>query len=359
MILNRSRSTRGVVSLIILLSLAACAPSRDAAVPATDEPAFPTLTGDYLGQTPPGRTAELFAPGIVSTGMHTRDVAMTPDGREIYFGAIIGGLAVIMETRLVDGQWTRPEVASFAENPASLELEPAISPDGEHFYFLSTRPPDGTEPDPADFGRWVNQDIWVMDREGDGWGEPYNLGPPINSDAPEFFPSVTHDGTMYFTREDPETRASEIWRARRLDSGQGEGYAEPEKLGPQVNSGGDQYNAFIAPDESYLIVCTAGREDSIGGSDYFVVFRDSDDNWSEPVNMGDEINTPGGEWSPYVSPDGRYFFFMSPRPPSADSHPARLTYDYLKEIHNRAPNGDAAIYWIDASVIEDLRPESH
>ncbi len=359
MILNRLRSTRGVVSLIILLSLAACAPSRDAAVPATDEPAFPKLTGDYLGQTPPGRTAELFAPGIVSTGMHTRDVAMTPDGLEIYFGAIIGGLAVIMETRLVDGQWTRPEVASFAENPASLELEPAISPDGEHFYFLSTRPPEGAEPDPADFGRWVNQDIWVMDREGDGWGEPYNLGPPINSDAPEFFPSVTHDGTMYFTREDPETRASEIWRARRLDSGQGEGYAEPEKLGPQVNSGGDQYNAFIAPDESYLIVCTAGREDSIGGSDYFVVFRDSDDNWSEPVNMGDEINTPGGEWSPYVSPDGRYFFFMSPRPPSADSHPARLTYEYLKEIHNRAPNGDAAIYWIDASVIEDLRPESH
>ena len=362
MIPRRSRSALAVGAMLALLCLTACvtgcAPGEGPIEEPSGEPGFPILTGEYLGQTPPARQAELFAPGIVSTGMHTRDVAMTPDGREIYFGTIIGGLSVILETKLVNGQWMRPEVAPFAADPASLELEPAISPDGEHFYFLSTRPPAGTEPDPADFGRWVNQDIWVMDREEAGWGEPYNLGPPVNTDAPEFFPSVTRDGTMYFTREDPETRASEIWRARRLadGDGDGEGYAEPEKLGPRVNSGGDQYNAFIAPDESYLIVCTAGREDSVGGSDYYVVFRDSEDNWSEPINLGEEINTPGGEWSPYVSPDGRYFFFMSPRSPAAESHPARLTSEYLKELHNRSPNGDAAIYWIDASVIEELRP---
>jgi hypothetical protein len=346
-----------VLALTCLGASVSCAPPIDESDGAASEmPAFPALAGEYLGQAPPGRQVELFAPGIVSRGMHTRDVAMTPDGREIYFGTIVGGLAVIMQTRLEDGQWTRPEVAPFAANPAFLDLEPAISPDGEHFYFLSTRPPAGTEPDPAEFGRWVNQDIWVMDREGDIWGEPYNLGPPINSDAPEFFPSVTRDGTIYFTREEGETRASYIWRARRTEDGAG--YAEPEKLGPRVNSTSAQYNAFIAPDESYLIVCTAGREDTRGGSDYYVVFRDDEDNWSEPINLGDEINTPGGEWSPYVSPDGRYFFFMSTRPTERESLPAQMSLDAMKEIHNRSPNADAAIYWIDASVIEELRPGS-
>ncbi len=58
-----------------------------------------------------GDIPELFAPGIVSTGMYTRDVAMTPAGDEIYFGVLVGGLAVIMETKLVDGRWTEPEVA--------------------------------------------------------------------------------------------------------------------------------------------------------------------------------------------------------------------------------------------------------
>jgi hypothetical protein len=360
MSLNHSRRWSSAVAVLVLLCLAicsSCAPAGEqGGAGAGDVQDFPVLTGEYLGQTPPGQRAELFAPGIVSRGMHTRDVAMTPDGREIYFGTIVAGLAVIMQTKLEDGQWTRPEVAPFAANPAYQDLEPAISPDGEHFYFLSTRPPAGTEPDPADFGSWVNQDIWVMDREGDGWGEPYNLGPPINSDAPEFYPSVTLDGTIYFTREVAETRASDIWRAR--PAADGDGYEEAEKLGPRVNSTSAQYNAFIAPDESYLIVCTAGREDTRGGSDYYVVFRDADDNWSEPINLGDEINTPGGEWSPYVSRDGRFFFFMSTRPVEQDSLPAQLTFDVMTEIHNRSPNADAAIYWIDASVIEDLRPGS-
>jgi hypothetical protein len=361
MITRQTSSPLFCLGLIGLLFMFACVPSQGPVEESGDMPGGRleelTLTGQYLGQIPPGRQAELFAPGIVSSGMHTRDVAMTPDGQEIYFGVMVGGLSVIMETKLVDGRWTQPEVASFAANPAFLDLEPAISPDGEHFYFLSTRPPDGSPPDPADFGRWVNQDIWVMDRDGDTWGEPYNLGPPVNTEAQEFFASVTYDGTIYFTRQDTHGGASEIWRAR--PGADGDGYAEPEKLGPQVNSTTDQYNAFISPDESYLIVCTAGREDSHGSADYYVVFRDENDNWSEPINMGPEINTPGGEWSPYVSPDGRYFFFMSSRRPAPESYPSRLTSDFMKEMHNSSPNGDAAIYWIDASVIEDLRPSSH
>lgn len=193
-----------------------------------------------------------------------------------------------------------------------------------------------------------------MDRVGDGWSEPYNPGPPINTDAPEFFPSVTNDGTMYFTRGIEGNQGSYIYRSRLVD---GE-YMEAERLGPNVNSTASQYNAFIAPDESYLIVCTSLREDGMGRDDYFIVFRDEDDNWSTPINMGDRVNTPrGGEFSPYVSPDGKYLFFMAARSGPAESIPAVLTADYLRELYNSPYNGDVNIYWIDASFIEELRPE--
>jgi len=166
---------------------------------------FPELRGPYLGQKPPGLEPEIFAPGIISTGLATRDIAMTPDGNELYFAATLGGRSMIMETRQQDGVWTEPSVAPFSGR--YLDIEPAISPDGQRFFFLSTRPQAGQEEKPG----WVYQDIWVMDREGDVWGEPYNLGPPINSDAPEYFPSVTNDGTIYFTREG-EDRVSATWR---------------------------------------------------------------------------------------------------------------------------------------------------
>jgi Tol biopolymer transport system component len=313
---------------------------------------FPVLTGPYLGQQPPGAEPVLFAPGIVSTGMYTRDVAMTPDGREIYFGVSVGGLSVIMQTRLEAEGWTRPEVAPFSANPDFMNLEPFVSPDGQKFYFLSTRPRDGGPMPTEDIGRWVNQDIWVMDRTAGGWGEPYNLGPPVNSDDEEYFPSVTRDGTIYFTRTPAGTRESYIYRARLVDGR----YDEPERLGPEINSTASQFNAFIAPDESYLIVCVFGHEDSMGGTDYYIVFRDESDVWSRPINMGDAINTPrNGEFSPYVSPDGEYFFFMSTRPRPREQIPDRLTYDALSEIYEGPQNGNPDIYWVRARFIDELR----
>lgn len=338
-------------SLVVLVGWAACGPRGERE--GQDE--FPVLSGEYLGQTLPGAEPEIFAPGIVSTGMYTRDLAMTPDGNEIYFGVAVGGFTVIMQTKSENGRWTKPEVAPFSADPRYMNLEPFISPDGQRFYFLSNRPPAGGDLEPDEVGTWVNQDIWVMDRTGDGWGEPYNLGPPVNSDAAEYFPSVTSDGTIYFTRTPEGTRESYIYRSR-LQNGS---YTEPERLGAEVNSTMSQFNAFIAPDESYLILGVFGREDSRGSTDYYVVFRDRDDSWSGPINLGDRINTPrGGEFSPYVSPDGKYFLFMSTRTRSPEEFPEELTHSYLEEVYNGPRSGNCDIYWVDASFIEELRPVS-
>jgi hypothetical protein len=316
------------------------------------EEAFPLLTGDYFGQTPPGDDPQLFAPGLITTGMFTRDVAITPDGDEIYYCVAVGNYSytTILFTRRIGGRWTEPEVAPHMDDPEYMNLEPCISSDGKKFFFLSTRP--DTAAGETEGG---DQDIWVMDRTAGGWGEPYNPGPPVNTEAGEFFPSVTRNGTLYFTRNEPETRLNYIYRAR-LSGG---AYAEPERLPEQVNTGTNRYNAFIDPDERYIIVPAAGREDSLGGTDYYIVFRHEDDTWSDPVNMGDRVNTEGTfEFSPCVSPDGRYFFFMSSRPLPEDKIPGQLTYRFLKETYLNPQNGKADIYWVDARFIDSLRPEN-
>ena len=310
---------------------------------------FPVLTGPYLGQPQSSEGAALFAPGIVSNGMTNRDVAMMPDGTEIYFGMVVGNNAAmaVMETRLVGGRWTRPEVADFCTDARYKNLEPAISPDGQRFFFVSNRPDEKSGE--AEPGNW---DIWVMDRTGDGWGEPYNLGPPVNSEEGEFFPSVTRDGTLYFTRG---SRINHIYRSRLMDGK----YTEPERLGPRVNCGRTQFNAFVAPDESYVIVPVFGREDSFGGTDYYIVYRDDDDRWSEPVHLGAAINSPSGrEWSPYVSPDGKFFFFMSDRMEEGVLNAgSQLSYRLIRKMYGEPQNGNPNIYWVSASFVDELRPD--
>jgi hypothetical protein len=245
--------------------------------------------------------------------------------------------------------WTVPEIAEFCDDEAVLNLEGYITPDGSKFLFLSTR----TE-NPEDFKPgWQNQDIWAMDRTPDGWGPPYNLGPPVNTDDSEFFPSVTRDGTLYFTRgvEENGARKHFIMRSRVVDGK----YAEPEMLPEAVNPGDSQYNAFIDPDERYLILGIGGLEENIGQGDYYICFRSKDDVWTGPINMGEKINTPTNRVvSPYVSLDGKYFFFASNR---EEESTEKRSYGRLQKMITSPKNGNSDIYWIDASIIETLRPE--
>jgi hypothetical protein len=175
-------------------------------------------------------------------------------------------------------------------------------------------------------------------------------------DAPEYFPSTTRTGTLYFTREVEEDNhnRSLIFRSRRVDGK----YTEPEPLPPEVNPGDNQFNAFIDPDERFLIIGMMGREDAIGRVDYYIAFRDEDDSWIGPINMGESINTPDNRVaSPYISPDGRYFFFASTRKPADDTgEDHRRDYGELQRMRTRPGNGSSDIYWVETAFIETLRP---
>jgi ankyrin repeat protein len=275
--------------------------------------------GPYLGQEPPGETAVLFAPRFVSTERNQLNAVFSPDGREFYFTELRPGGSAIMVTKVEDGFWSRPTPLGFS-GPYT-DVDHFMTRDGQRMYFCSNRPlTPGAETNP-------NADIWVTTRTEQGWGPPRHLGPTVNSEAGDYYPSFADDGTLYLSSRRPDALGdSDIYRASQVD---GE-LLPPENLGPPVNTRDSEYDPFVAPDHSFLVF-SSSRPGGRGESDLYISFRGAAGAWTEPRNMGPGVNSESRDFTPMLSPDGNYLFFTS----------------------RRAGVGD--IYWVDARVIETLR----
>ena len=300
---------------------------------------FLSSTGEYLGQESPELKTKLFASGIVCTGMDDRDITISPDGKEIFYGVLEKPHYVLIWLKEVNGKWLSHKIAPFSGQ--YNDYEPQFSPDGNRLYFCSERPITG-KGDPKD------TDIWYVERIGDHWGEPQNLGAPVNTKEDEFYPSVTKDGSIYFTSHNMK-----ICRSKYSNGS----YSKPEILSDSINTRGE-YNAFIDPDEAYLIFTSHGWGYAAGRGDLFVSYRKPDDSWTRPYHLGSEINSPSVEMSPSVSPDGKYLFFSSNRTIEAYNPDPIKTYKQILKGFNKPQNKKFDIYWTKTTIIEELMPEN-
>jgi hypothetical protein len=131
--------------------------------------------GPYLGQEPPGRSPDIFAPRIVSTERAQLNAVFSPDGDEFYFTQRVPGGSSIMEMKKEEAGWSRPVPVNFSGRWA--DVDHFMTRDGREMFYCSNRPLTASEePRP-------NVDIWVSERSDDGWGEPRHLGPIVNSDG--------------------------------------------------------------------------------------------------------------------------------------------------------------------------------
>ena len=303
---------------------------------------FPELHGPYLGQKPPGNTPEIFAPGVISKGYFECMAFFTPDGGEFYFMLWGAPHGVILFTQDVGRRWTEPEVLSFS---GGYEGKFTLSPDGDTIAYSSNRPLGG-----SGAPRNIHHS-WIIERTEAGWGEPKNLGPLINLEKSySAYPSLSRNGNLYFFSDRGGGMGdADIWMSRFADGR----YEEPENLGPSINTGLNDVDPFIAPDESYIIFCR--RDDGIGRFDLFISFRESDGSWTQAKNMGEPINSTASEICPSVSPDGKYFFFTSDRRTHKPFSERPITYEEKIEILTGPGNGNGDIYWVDAGIIKTLQ----
>ena len=165
----------------------------------------------------------IFGAGVISTGDYETHPAFTPDGRTLYFVKSTPTFSfwTILVSRFAGGRWSEPEVAPFSGRYS--DADPFITTDGQQLYFISARPaPNKTA------GAASDLDIWVMDKTPTGWGEPRNLGAPVNSAGAEWYPTLARDSTIYFGSDRPGGKGGTDLYCARLVEGK---YAAPEMAG--------------------------------------------------------------------------------------------------------------------------------
>ena len=250
-----------------------------------DPQKFPELTGPYLGQTPPGKEARTFAPGIVVLDHCT--ISLSPDGREIYWGT---GTSIMM-TKIENGRWTKPDYAPFS---GKSEIDfyddvPFVTPDNKKLFFTSRRPmpPEGG----------IKENIWFVERTAEGWSEPKPVSAEVNGMTLHWQVSVSNSGTLYFGGSSQDTfGAGDIYCSRLVDGY----YTAPVNLGPVINSKDGESMPFIAPDESYILFYRVVLQRGY----LHISFKGKDGQWMQPIKI-DQIPAYVGV---NVTSDGKYIF---------------------------------------------------
>lgn len=152
-------------------------------------------------------------------------------------------------------------------------------------------------------------DIYSSKLTGNTWSVPENLGAPINTNYWESQPSISADGkTLYFVSDRKGGFGkNDIWKTTYLSNNK---WSNPVNLGPNINTAEDEISPFIHPDNKTLYFSSDGWP-GFGEKDIFFSRKTDSNNWSTPTNLGFPINTPQEESSLFVSNDGKKAYFAS------------------------------------------------
>lgn len=206
------------------------------------------------------KDAELLK-GDVNTKYHESTIAISPDGKRMYFDRNdyhkgkykkdkdgINQLNIYYANN-VDGRWTDVQPVSFNSHEYS-NSHPALSADGKTLYFTSDRP-----------GGKGQSDIYRVAIKADGsFGTPENLS-DINTEGREGFPFIAADGTLYFSSDGHLGMGGlDVFSAKA----KGNGFEKPQNMGLGINSSNDDFAFFYdaKTEEGYVSSDRTGGQGS-------------------------------------------------------------------------------------------------
>ena len=207
-----------------------------------------------------------------------------------------------------------PKPMPEAVNSPGAEYLPTISPDGSTMIY--TKVVRGQE------------DFYLSNFDGENWSPAVPIE-GLNSIENEGAQTVTADGNyIVFTacNRPGGLGSCDLWFSERID---GE-WTPPANLGPNINTRGWDSQPSISADGKWLYFASK-RKDGFGGSDLYIALRREDGTWTQPLNLGDKINTPSDDESPFIHPDDQTLYFMS------KGHPGMGGFDLF--FSRRNPKG--------------------
>lgn len=199
----------------------------------------------------------------------------------------------------------KPENLGSKINSPVEELTPVINPDGKGIYYTRRNHPKNTG------GQGDFQDVYYSEYKNGQWQAPLNIGKPVNTGDPNAVCSVTPDGNTLLLMNSYDRsggqRAMGISISRKTDGG----WSFPEDVKMRNFYNKSTFNEYFLSNDGKVILLAVERDDSYGSRDLYVSFLMDDDLWSSPKNLGNKVNTPGIEMSPFLASDGRTIYFSS------------------------------------------------
>jgi Tol biopolymer transport system component len=269
-----------------------------------------------------GQRVKPFAPELFSTYFSAGICGFSPKGQQIYFSRqqSADGKTFLYEAQKKGEKWVEEKLLPFSGK--YNDVGGRISNDGKAFYFTSDRP--GGSANPKD--EW---NIWVSRNENEQWMEPIPLN-HINNKGMECCPVPLDNGQLLFSSDRGKPHD---WWIFSLDL-----KSKTEIIPDSLNKQGSwQWPSSTANQGSILLLNSMKRPDSRGMDDIYVSFRNTKE-WSEPVNIGEPVNTASYEEGAILSADKRWLIFCRRQTPTAVLKVFRIKWkpllQKLKKAHN-------------------------
>jgi outer membrane protein OmpA-like peptidoglycan-associated protein len=234
-------------------------------------------------------------------------------------------------SHLIDNQWSEPQPLAFSDFPQDVDPGAAfISADGKKLYLTG-----------CGWSRDSSCDIYVSEWKDSRWAMPKPLSEGINTRSWESQPCVSSDGKeLYFVSR--RSGQADIYCCKRNADGT---WGEPQNLGKPINTKGTEMAPFLHPD-GYTLYFSSDMHVGMGGFDLFMSRRGDDGLWQEPVNLGFPINTNGDEINFFVAADGKTAFISSQREGGQGGYDM-YTFELPEEIRS-----DSANYLATVDIVE-------
>jgi hypothetical protein len=237
-------------------------------------------------------------PGVFSTDADEGRLVFSTDGNSAYFHRVNdGGVLTIMESHNGPGGWSAPIPAAFSSGYD--ELDPFVTEDDQTLYYASYRPVAGPTPR-------GDADLWKVVRTVAGWSAPIHLGPRVNSESMELFPSTSRDGALYFNSDRPGgAGAWDIYRAAPAWWG----FHQATPLPGEVNTAIWEFNPSPSPGGRVLAFASLDPDPAAPFSDVFYSRRQYGQ-FSARIDAGPCVNTEAPEYHPTLDWPRRRLVFV-------------------------------------------------
>jgi outer membrane protein OmpA-like peptidoglycan-associated protein len=195
-------------------------------------------------------------------------------------------------------------------NTEYSELNPLLSPDGKTLYFSRRNHPGNAG------GVNDKEDIWYSQLDSAGkWDIAKNMGPKFNNESPNFvntIQSVTPDGkSAIMVLGNKYLDNGKMLAGVSVSSNVGGQWSKPVALNIKNDYNFNEKANYFLTNNRQTLILSVEREDSNGDRDLYVSFMGPDSIWSEPLNLNNVVNSANEESAPFLASDDKTLYYSS------------------------------------------------